>query len=43
LLNRANNAVMPLAWNGNGTMAARAVSSGGGTMDFIVDVNGYFE
>ncbi len=43
LLNRANNAVMPLAWNGNGTLAARAVFSGGGTMDMVLDVNGYFE
>ena len=42
LLNRANNAVMPLAWNGNGTLAALAVFSGGGTMNMILDVNGYF-
>jgi hypothetical protein len=42
-LNRANNAVIPLAWNGNGTLAAVAVITGGGTMDMILDVNGYFE
>jgi hypothetical protein len=42
-LNRANNSVMPLAWNGNGTLAAVAVITGGGTMDMALDVNGYFE
>jgi trimeric autotransporter adhesin len=42
-LNRANNAVIPLAWNGNGTLAAVAVITGGGSMDMALDVNGYFE
>ena len=43
LLNQANNAIIPLAWNGAGTMAALAVISGGGSMDLVVDVNGYYE
>lgn len=43
LLNRANNAVIPLAWNGDGTLAALAVISGGGSMHIALDVTGYFE
>jgi hypothetical protein len=42
-LNRANNALIPLAWNGNGTLAALVVISGGGSMDMTLDVNGYYE
>jgi hypothetical protein len=42
-LNRANNAVIPLAWNGSGTLAALAAISSGGTVDMILDVTGYYE
>ena len=42
-LNRANNAVVPLAWNGNGTLMALASIAGGGTIHIVLDVNGYFE
>jgi hypothetical protein len=36
---RANNAVLPLGGNG----ALRVQAGGGGTVHFILDVNGYFE
>ena len=36
---RANNAVLPLGSNG----ALRVQAAGGGTVHFILDVNGYFE
>jgi hypothetical protein len=39
--NRANNAITPLAFNGAGTLKARAGSSG--TVHLIVDVTGYFQ
>lgn len=42
-LNRANNAVVPLAWNGNGTLVALASIAGGGTIHIVLDVSGYFE
>jgi hypothetical protein len=42
-INRANNALIPLAWNDNGTLAAYAVILGGGSMDMALDVNGYYE
>lgn len=41
--NRANNAVLPLASNKNGTLAMLLEIPGGGSADVIVDVNGYFE
>jgi hypothetical protein len=40
---RANNAILGLARNGAGTLAARASVSGSGTVHLILDVNGYFE
>jgi hypothetical protein len=43
LKNRANNAVMPLATNGDGTLGAQATITGGGSIDIALDVNGYFE
>jgi endoglucanase len=41
--NRANNSVMGLASNGDGTLAVLAEITGGGTMNVAIDVNGYFE
>ena len=41
-LNRANNAIMPLATNGVGTLGAAAFLSGG-TVHLILDVNGYYK
>ncbi|MFL6290002.1 MAG: hypothetical protein ACJ759_03825, partial [Thermoanaerobaculia bacterium] len=41
--NRADNAVMGLASNGDGTLAVVVVINGGGTMNMVLDVNGYFE
>jgi len=38
---RANNAILRLATDGSGTVAVLCDS--GGTTDFIIDVNGYFE
>ena len=38
---RANNAVLPLASDGSGTI--NVLAGTGGTVDFILDVNGYFE
>ncbi|HWM91165.1 MAG TPA: hypothetical protein VN493_10390 [Thermoanaerobaculia bacterium] len=40
---RANNAILALARNGNGKLAARALVGGSGTVHLILDVNGYFE
>jgi uncharacterized repeat protein (TIGR01451 family) len=40
---RANNAGIPLAGNGSGQVAFRATVTGGGTVELIVDVTGYFE
>jgi hypothetical protein len=39
---RANNAVLKLANDGSGALAARAYVDGAGQVDFIVDVSGYF-
>jgi PKD repeat protein len=41
--NRANNAIIPLASDGSGTLSSLAFVVGGGTVHLIVDVNGYFE
>ncbi|MFI5197415.1 MAG: hypothetical protein ACHQJD_02250 [Thermoanaerobaculia bacterium] len=38
---RANNAVSPLASDGSGTI--KVLAGTGGTVDFILDVNGYFQ
>ncbi len=40
---RANNAVLPLAANGAGTLAITPFMAGDGTVHLIVDVVGYFE
>ncbi|HEX7181243.1 MAG TPA: hypothetical protein VF756_05330 [Thermoanaerobaculia bacterium] len=40
---RANNAIIPLAGDGAGALAALAVVSGGGTVHVILDVVGYFQ
>ncbi len=40
---RANNAQIALATNGTGTIGAYAALSGGGEVELILDVNGYFE
>lgn len=42
-LNRANNAVVTLAADGSGAIAAQAVAAGEGTIHLLIDVNGYFE
>jgi hypothetical protein len=39
---RANNGVFPLAGNGSGTLAILATVTGGGTVDAVLDVTGYF-
>jgi Tol biopolymer transport system component len=41
-LNLANNAILGLASNGEGTLGITPVVSGGGTVHVIVDVSGYF-
>jgi hypothetical protein len=38
----ANNAILPLATDGAGTVAALASFSGGGTVDLVIDVAGYY-
>jgi hypothetical protein len=40
---RANNAILPLARNGIGTIRARPFVAGGGQVHLVLDVNGYFE
>jgi hypothetical protein len=40
---RANNAVVPLAAGGDGSLAAFASIAGNGTVHVVLDVNGYFE
>jgi hypothetical protein len=40
--NRATAAILPLASDGTGTLAAAAAMTGTGSVDVIVDVNGYF-
>ena len=39
---RANDAILPIATDGTGTMAAVAIVSGNGSTDVIVDASGYF-
>ncbi|HET9229620.1 MAG TPA: hypothetical protein VFR31_23265 [Thermoanaerobaculia bacterium] len=40
---RANNAILPLAYDGTGTLAALPALAGGGTVHLILDVVGWFE
>jgi Tol biopolymer transport system component len=40
---RANNAILALAFDGTGTLAATPVVAGGGTVHLILDVSGWFE
>ena len=40
---RANNAIIPLASNASGTLAAQCLLAGGGQAQLIVDVFGYFK
>jgi len=40
---RGNNAVVGLATDGQGDLAARASVAGAGTVHLILDVSGYFE
>jgi hypothetical protein len=40
---RANNAVLGLATDASGTLAAQAFLSNGGEVDLLVDVNGYLK
>jgi hypothetical protein len=42
-ITRANNATLPLALDGTGTLSLSATVNGGGTVHVIVDVSGYFE
>ncbi|MES1241813.1 MAG: hypothetical protein ABUT39_09365 [Acidobacteriota bacterium] len=41
--NLANNAILALATNGEGTLGILPVVTGGGTVHVIVDVSGYFQ
>jgi hypothetical protein len=43
LLNRANNAIVRLSDDGDGTLAALAFIAGGGNVDMVLDVTGYFQ
>ncbi len=40
---RANNAVLPLADDGSGTVDANASVTGGGAVHLLIDVDGYFQ
>lgn len=40
---RANNAIVSLATDGSGEVAAVSSVAGGGTVHLVIDVNGYFE
>jgi hypothetical protein len=40
---RSNNAVLPLAFDGTGTLSATPFVGGGGTVHLILDVSGWFE
>ena len=40
---RANNAILPLAADGNGTLVFQAGFNAPGTVHLLVDVNGYFQ
>jgi hypothetical protein len=42
-LTLANNAILALSSDGAGSLAAKAIVAGSGTVDVIVDVNGYFQ
>jgi hypothetical protein len=42
-VSRANNSIMLLATNGDGTLGAAAFLNGGGAVDVLVDVNGYYK
>jgi hypothetical protein len=42
-LSRANNAVLSLATDASGTLAARAFLGDGGQVDLVLDVNGFFK
>lgn len=42
-LTRGNNTLIALATNGSGMIGALASLSGGGEVDLLLDVNGYFE
>jgi hypothetical protein len=41
-LTRANNAILSLATDASGTLAARAFLASGGQVDAVIDVNGFF-
>lgn len=38
----ANNAILPLSTDGTGTVAALASLNGGGTVNLVIDVSGYY-
>jgi hypothetical protein len=40
---RANNGILALATDGSGTLKAESRMAGGGTVQVIIDINGYFE
>jgi hypothetical protein len=40
---QANNAILRLSLDGSGTLAVLSATAGGGTVDVILDVNGYFQ
>lgn len=40
---RANNAILPLANDGSGTLNANAVVTGNGALHLLIDVDGYFQ
>jgi hypothetical protein len=40
---RANNAVLPLAIDTSGNVVAEAFVAGGGTVQVIIDISGYFQ
>lgn len=40
---RTNNAIVPLAFDGTGTLAVTPLVAGNGTVHLILDVSGYFE
>jgi Tol biopolymer transport system component len=40
---RTNNAIVPLAFDGTGTLAVTPLVAGNGTVHLVLDVSGYFE
>jgi hypothetical protein len=40
---RANNGIIGLATDGSGTLKAESLVAGGGTVQVIIDINGYFQ